>query len=73
MTCHVCGGVLQQTLNDMPFKLAPQRIVILKSLPVLQCDRCGEFLLDDSVMAAVEQMLANVNESAELEILRYAA
>ena len=73
MMCHVCGGEFQRSANDMPFKLGPQRIAILKNLPVLQCDRCGEYLLEDEVMAAVERMLARVDESAELEILRYAA
>lgn len=73
MKCHVCGGALQPSVNDMPFKLGPQRIVILKNLPVLQCDHCGEYLLEDGILAAVEGMLARVDKSAELEILRYAA
>jgi len=73
MKCHVCGGTFQKSLNDMPFKLGPSRIVILKNLPVLQCDHCAEFVLEDPVMEAVERMLARADEFAELEILRYAA
>ena len=59
--------------SDMPFKLDDNRIVIFKDLPVLQCDQCGEYLLDDPVMARVEELLRNVDTSAELEIVRYAA
>ena len=73
MKCHVCGGDFVESVNDMPFKLGPQRIVILKNLPVLQCNRCGEYLLEDPIMVAVERILAKADESAELEILRYAA
>ena len=73
MRCHVCGAELKAALSDLPFKLAHNRIVVLKNLPVLQCEQCGEYLLEDSVMARVEEMLQSVDESAELEVVRYAA
>jgi hypothetical protein len=47
--------------------------VILKDLPVLKCGNCGEFLIDDPVMARVEAILANVDGEVELEIVRFAA
>jgi hypothetical protein len=47
--------------------------VILKGLPVLQCLDCREYLLDDTVMTRVEEMLAAVHPAAELEIIAYAA
>lgn len=73
MRCHVCGGAIEATTSDLPFKLAQNRIVIFKNLPVLQCDQCGEYLLEDSVMARVEEMIKGADESVELEIVRYAA
>jgi hypothetical protein len=57
----------------MPFKLAADRIVILKALPVLQCSQCGEYSIADPVMQRVEEMLAGLDASAELEVVRYAA
>jgi hypothetical protein len=48
-------------------------IVILKSLPVLQCRQCGETELEQTIMSRVDQLLAAVDASAELEIIRYAA
>ena len=57
----------------MPFKTGPRSIVILKELPVLQCEHCGEYLVEDSVMERVESMLAKADRQAEVEILRYAA
>ena len=73
MKCHVCGGSLVPRQSDMPFKLAPSRTVILKDLPVLQCEECGEYLIEDPVMARVEELLDRADASAELEVLRYAA
>ncbi|MDP2815678.1 MAG: YgiT-type zinc finger protein [Rectinemataceae bacterium] len=73
MNCHICGTPLNQTVTDLPFKLEKKRIVIFKDLPVLQCDGCGDFLLEDTVMARVEEILDRANTETELEILRYAA
>jgi hypothetical protein len=57
----------------MPFKTDAKRIVIFKDLPVLQCGSCGEYLIEDKVMARVDAMLATADQKAELEILLYAA
>jgi YgiT-type zinc finger domain-containing protein len=73
MKCHICGSRLKPLITDLPFKVRETTIVILKSLPVLQCSNCSEYLLDDSVMSRVEEILQGVGAAAELEIIRYAA
>jgi hypothetical protein len=47
--------------------------VILKQLPVLQCEACREYLIEDSVMARIDTLLARADSTAELEVIRYAA
>jgi YgiT-type zinc finger domain-containing protein len=73
MKCRVCGGRLRETVTDLPFKVTDRTIVILRSLPVAQCDGCGEYLIADTVFAKVEILLANVNTSVEVEIIPFAA
>ena len=73
MRCDICGSKLKSLISDVPFKVSETTIVILKGLPVLQCENCSEYLLEDTVMERVEQMLERVNAAAELEIIRYAA
>jgi YgiT-type zinc finger domain-containing protein len=73
MKCSVCGTMLNSLVTDLPFKISNQTIVILKGLPVFQCDNCGEYVLDDSVMCRVDDILQKVDAAAELEIIRYAA
>lgn len=73
MKCHVCGSRLEPLVTDLPFKVSETTIVILKGLPILQCDNCTEYLLDDSVMSRVEEILEKVDTAAELEIIRFAA
>ena len=69
MRCRVCAGQLESRITDLPFKIGDFSIVILRSLPVLQCRQCGE----KTTMARVDQLLADVDASAELEVIRYAA
>ena len=59
--------------TDLPFKVGESSIVIVKSLPVIHCAQCSEYVLSDPVMVQLEQILGSANRAAELEIVRYAA
>ena len=50
----------------MPFKVSDTSIVILKGLPVLQCDRCPEYMIEDEVLRRVDDILAKVEGGTEL-------
>jgi YgiT-type zinc finger domain-containing protein len=73
VTCRTCGGVMESRVTDLPFKVGDSSIVIVKGLPVMQCLYCHEYVLTDVVMVDVERILAAVDESAELKVVRYAA
>jgi len=73
MKCQVCGSKLQAIKTDLPFKANENSIVILKNLPLYQCDSCIEYLLEDSVLKRVEDMIHNIDTAAELEVIKFAA
>ena len=73
MKCATCGSELRSVVTDLPFKVADHSIVVIKGVPVLQCDACPEYVLVDSVMASVDAILARVDQSTELEIIPFAA
>ncbi len=73
MKCSVCGGELRRAMTDLPFKTSDTSIVIIKDLPVLQCAKCAEYLMEDEVLRWVDEVLAKVESATELEIIRYAA
>jgi|WetSurSiteA1Bulk_404760.scaffolds.fasta_scaffold146162_1 YgiT-type zinc finger domain-containing protein len=73
MKCHICGGNMEYTHSDLPFKTGPNTIVIIKNVPVLQCSNCNEYNIPDDVMEKVNMLLGTVGESVEVEILSYAA
>jgi YgiT-type zinc finger domain-containing protein len=73
MRCHVCGSEMTRVQTDLPFKVSETTIVIVKALPVLQCEGCGEYLLEDPVLQRVDAILEGADGRAELEVFRYAA
>lgn len=62
MKCHVCGGEMNVSHADLPFKTDGKTFVILKELPVTRCENCTEQLLDDQTMAKAESMLVLVRD-----------
>ena len=73
MRCRVCGGLLEPKVTDLPFRLGDSAIVILKALPVFQCRQCHDTELEHATMMRVDDLLREVDPSAELEVIRYAA
>lgn len=73
MKCRVCGGAMDERMTDLPFKIGDTTIVIVRALPVWQCRQCGETELENIAMARIDGLLAAVDRSAELEVVRYAA
>lgn len=73
MRCEVCGAELAAITTDLPFKVREPGIVILKGVPVLQCARCPQYLLEDEVLARVDDLLRRAAGETELEVVRYAA
>ena len=72
MNCHNCGGKLEKINTDLPFKIRQSSIIIFKKLPVLQCENCNEYLIEDTVMEKIDSVFDKIDTKAELEILNYA-
>lgn len=72
MICRICGGKLEKLVTNLPFKISYDSIVIIKGLPVLQCQNCSEYLIEDAVMEKVDVILSRIEKTTELEVLSYA-
>ncbi len=64
---------MQASVTDVPFKRSDRSIVVIKNLPVLLCENCTEYSLEDPVMSTVEHILDAVDDADELSMVRYAA
>jgi YgiT-type zinc finger domain-containing protein len=72
MICHNCGAKLDKLITNLPFKVNRDSIVVIKGLPVLQCQNCSEYSIEDEVMQNVDSILSRIDKTAELEVLNYA-
>lgn len=73
MKCRVCGSTMRAIVTNLPFKVNETAIVIVKAVPVVQCDTCRDYVFDDPVWERIEAILESVDTAAELEIVAYAA
>lgn len=73
MKCAICGAHMRAVRTDLPFKTAEQAIVVFRNLPVFQCENCAQYLIEDSVLGRVDEILATIDGAAELQVIRYAA
>ena len=71
--CQESTGRIKKHRYSNEFKVTDQRIVILKSLPALQCENCAQYVIEDAVLGRVDEILATGDGAAELEVIRYAA
>ena len=72
MGCRVCGAQLRSMKTDLPLKVSDHTIVVVKKLPVMQCDGCIKYLIEDRVMAKVDELLSRVDRSIELKVVPFA-
>lgn len=73
MKCRVCGASMRASVTDLPFKLSDRSIVVIKGLPVLLCENCTEYALEDRVMVTVDHILDGADDASELRVVKYAA
>ena len=62
---------MESQVTDMPFKLSDRTIMILKDLPVFQCENCVESVIEDPIMERVDSLLEKVDQAAVLEIVLF--
>ncbi|MBS3759136.1 MAG: YgiT-type zinc finger protein [Desulfobacterales bacterium] len=64
---------MEKIQTDLPFKLDDHKILVMKDVPVEQCNSCGESLIPDPVMEVLDNVIESTDKAVEIEIRRYAA
>jgi hypothetical protein len=47
--------------------------VVIKGVPVMLCENCTEYMLEDRVMATVDHILDSADDASELRVVKCAA
>lgn len=69
--CFFCKGDLKQS-NTIYTVNINDCIIIIKNVPCMECQQCGEKYFDDDVMAKLESIINQVkNVLSEVTIIDY--
>ena len=73
MTCFFCKGSMVEstTIHTVELKNC---IVVIKNVPCLKCDQCGEVVINGEVAQRIEQIVAGFEKAlTEIAIVNYSA
>ena len=71
MHCFMCKGNLYELLTTYMIDLG-STIVIIKNVPSLVCEQCGEVSYSDEVAQELEKIINKVkNTTTEIAVLNY--
>jgi len=73
MNCVLCKGTMHNGTTHFPIDRDSQ-FLLVKNVPALICEQCGEMFIDDKVYQKIEEIVNSVqNSNVEIEVLRFAA
>ena len=71
--CVFCKGEMREGEVNVPVDLE-DRFILIKGVPALICQECGEYFVSDEVMERLESIVEEAkSRNVEIEILRFAA
>ena len=71
MHCFMCKGNLYESLTTYMIDLG-STIVIIKNVPSLVCEQCGEVSYSDEVAQELEKIINKIkNTTTEIVVLNY--
>ena len=63
MKCPLCKGEMQKGKTSMPYETGKNKLIVVKDVPALICEQCGESYIESSVLKRVEKILETVEKS----------
>ncbi|MEA3361282.1 MAG: type II toxin-antitoxin system MqsA family antitoxin [Thermodesulfobacteriota bacterium] len=73
MFCALCKGKIKNGRVNFPVDVG-NNFILIKDVPALVCEQCGEYFLEDDVAGVIEEIINDAKSSnVEFEILKFAA
>ena len=58
MRCPLCKGKMVKGKTHLPYEMGEQEILVVRDVPALLCEQCGESFVEIEVVRRVEKLLA---------------
>ncbi len=71
MKCKMCSAELKKSKVNHIIDF-DDHIIIIKAVPALVCEQCGEYFLENDIALKIEKMIENVYQNhAEVFIVKF--
>ena len=57
MRCSLCKGKMESSNTSLPFQLEEGHMIVVKDVPALVCNQCGDSFVEIKVMRRVEKIV----------------
>ena len=58
MNCPLCKGKMVLGKTNLPYDVGPDRVVVLKDVPALVCEQCGDSFVKMKVAQKAEKLIS---------------
>jgi YgiT-type zinc finger domain-containing protein len=71
MSCFACGGEYKKSTTTH-FVDLKKCMVIVKNVPCLECEQCGDIVYDDSVVERLDSIIKKMSDlMTEIAVIDY--
>ena len=57
MRCSLCKGSMIRDVTNLPFQMGEEYMVVVRGVPALVCNQCGEAFVEITTLRRVEQIV----------------
>jgi len=57
MICSLCKGSMIRDVTNLPFQMGEEYMVVVRGVPALVCNQCGEAFVEITTLRRVEQIV----------------
>ncbi|MEW6326667.1 MAG: type II toxin-antitoxin system MqsA family antitoxin [Thermodesulfobacteriota bacterium] len=58
MRCPLCKGNMVTGKTNLPYELDGEKIIVVRNVPALVCDQCGDAFVEIDILRKVEEVIA---------------
>ena len=58
MKCPLCKGTMKKGCTSLPCELDHDRVLVVRDVPGMICDQCGETFIEMAITKRVEKMVS---------------
>ena len=72
MNCFYCKGDMTESFTNYTAELEGGRIVVIRNVPCMKCDGCGETVINGEVAIKLEEMIRKCSDiMTEIAVINY--